>query len=109
MFYFQPIIFGVIYGNTVASFPKAVFAVAGVLVLVAIALTTFLRPDVSLSTPKSNRKKMKCRAIEHRGRSRVSKDLRGGSASTSYGATRYDPSISSANTEAGTSSLAETW
>jgi len=99
-----PIIFGVIYSNTVASFPKAIFAVAGVLVLVAIVLTIFVRPDLSLSTIKNNRKKTQSgivsrhRVVERRGRSRVSKDLRGISPSTSYGAARCDASISSART-----------
>lgn len=98
-----------IYSNTVASLPKAIFAAAGVLVIVAIVLTLFVRPDVSLSMRKNTRRKPKgaasrYRAEETRGRSRASKDLRGGSASVSYyGATGYDPSISSTRTEAGAS------
>lgn len=98
-----------IYSNTVASFPKAVFATAAVLVTVAIVLTMFVRPDVSLSMVKNKRRKTKSgaaargRAEEIRGRSRVSKDLRGGSASVSYGATRYDTSVSTGRTEVGTS------
>lgn len=103
--------FGVIYSSTVALFPKAIFAAAAVLVIFAIVLTMFVRPDVSLSMPKNKGKKTKPglasrqRAEEVRGRSRVSKDLRGGSASASYGATRYDASVSTGRTEVGTSSL----
>ncbi|KAF8558160.1 MFS general substrate transporter [Imleria badia] len=102
-----PILFGVIYSNTVASFPKAIFAAAGVLVIVAIVLTAFVRPDVSLSMPKYPRRKRQLaaasrqRAEERRGRSTVRKDLRGGSANTSYGSMRYDPSVSSGRTDAG--------
>ncbi|KAH0833211.1 major facilitator superfamily domain-containing protein [Lanmaoa asiatica] len=104
-----PIVFGVIYSNTVASSPKAIFVAAGFLVIVAILLTVFIRPDVSLSLLTNRRRKAKPgvtyrhRNEETRGRSRVSKDLRRGSASTSYGATRYDPSVSTTRTEGGTS------
>jgi len=104
-----PILFGVIYTNTVASFPRAIFVAAAALVIVAIALTVFVRPDVSLSMLKNTRRKRKSgtvsrhKAEERRGRSRASKDLRGGSASASYGSMRYDTSVSTANTEAGTS------
>ncbi|KAG6373368.1 major facilitator superfamily domain-containing protein [Boletus reticuloceps] len=105
-----PILFGVIYSNTVASFPKAIFAVAGFLVIVAVFLTAFVRPDVSLSMLRNTQKKKRKytaatrkKVEERRGRSTVRKDLRGGSASASYGAVRYSPSISSASTRAGTS------
>ncbi|KAF8134935.1 major facilitator superfamily domain-containing protein [Boletus edulis] len=105
-----PVLFGVIYSNTVASFPKAIFAVAGFLVIVAVFLTAFIRPDVSLSmlrnAPKKKRKysaATRQRVEERRGRSTVRKDLRGGSASASYGAVKYSPSISSASTRVGTS------
>lgn len=102
----QSIVFGVIYSDTVASFPKAIFAMAGVLVIVAIVLTLFVRPDVSLSIRKKKKPGAvsRHRAEETRGRSRASKDLRGGSAGTSYyGATRYGPSMPSTRTEAGAS------
>ncbi|KAF8839621.1 hypothetical protein BDN67DRAFT_969725 [Paxillus ammoniavirescens] len=110
-----PMIFGVIYSSTVASFPRAIFATAGGLVLLALTLTLFVRPDVSLSVLSKNGKVVKMkpsatssksrrrREEERRGRSRVSKDLRGGAASASYGATEYDTDVSRPRSEAGTS------
>jgi len=95
-----PILFGVIYSNTVASYPKAIFATAAGLVLLSIALTLFVRPDVSLSVHKMSRDSRRRLAEENRGRSRSSKDLRGGAAS--YGATRYyHASVSGERHEAG--------
>ncbi|KIK97775.1 hypothetical protein PAXRUDRAFT_824597 [Paxillus rubicundulus Ve08.2h10] len=110
-----PMVFGVIYSSTVASFPRAIFAMAGGLVLLALTLTLFVRPDVSLSVLNKNGKLVKTKPTaassksrrrweeERRGRSRVSKDLRGGAASTSYGATRYDVDVSRPRSEANTS------
>ncbi|KAF9243507.1 major facilitator superfamily domain-containing protein [Melanogaster broomeanus] len=43
-----PILFGVIYSSTVASYPKAIFATAAGLALLSVTLTLFVRPDVSL-------------------------------------------------------------
>ncbi|KIJ66875.1 hypothetical protein HYDPIDRAFT_26293 [Hydnomerulius pinastri MD-312] len=112
-----PMVFGVIYSNTVASFPKAIFAAAGGLVLLSITLTLFVRPDVSLSvlrksgkvaktkpcTSPTSSKSRRRREEENRGRSRVSKDLRGGAAPADYGAMRYDASVSRLRSEAGSS------
>ncbi|KAG1729637.1 major facilitator superfamily domain-containing protein [Suillus paluster] len=98
-----PMLFGVIYSSTVASFPKAMFATAGGLVLLSIALTILIRPDVSLSVMKRKKVQAKGKTVvrphgvkpkrrhqeENRGRSRVSKDLRGGAARAEY---EYDVS-----------------
>ncbi|KAG2131332.1 major facilitator superfamily-domain-containing protein [Suillus clintonianus] len=99
-----PMLFGVIYSSTVGSFPKAIFATASGLVLLSIAFTILVRPDVSLSIrkPKVAAKgktatrpygaKPKRRYQEQiRGRSRVSKDLRGGAARADYDV-RFDAS-----------------
>ncbi|KAG0695596.1 major facilitator superfamily domain-containing protein [Suillus ampliporus] len=100
-----PMVFGVIYSSTVASFPKAVFATASGLVLLSIALTIFVRPDVSLSVMKHKKVEAKGKTVvrpsgakpkrkyqENRGRSRVSKDLRGGAARADYDVSRLDAS-----------------
>ncbi|OAX35660.1 hypothetical protein K503DRAFT_722626, partial [Rhizopogon vinicolor AM-OR11-026] len=93
-----PMVFGVIYSSTVASFPKAVFGVACALVLVSIALTILVRSDVSLSM-KPKKVKAKGKAIVKpnlryqeisRGRSRVSKDLRGGAARADWIVSSHD-------------------
>jgi len=93
-----PMVFGVVYSSTVASFPKAVFAVACALVLVSIALTILVRSDVSLSM-KPKKVKAKGKAIVKpnlryqeisRGRSRVSKDLRGGAARADWIVSSHD-------------------
>lgn len=102
--FLQPMIFGVIYSSTVASFPKAIFAAACGLVMISNALTMLVRPDVSLSMVKRKKAKVGGKAIVrppvvkakpryqevNRGRSRVSKDLRGGAARADYGASRHD-------------------
>lgn len=87
-------IFGVIYSSTVASFPKAIFATASGLVLLSLAFTALVRPDVSLSVPKRKKVQVKGKTggakprrryqEQTRGRSRVSKDLRGGAARAEY-------------------------
>ncbi|KAI5998873.1 major facilitator superfamily domain-containing protein [Pisolithus albus] len=93
-----PVLFGLVYSTTVASFPRAIFVVAAGLILLSIILTFFIR------TPGRVAKRRKTTAVpaaihitskkgrrwceeENRGRSRVSKDLRGGAASPLYGAT----------------------
>lgn len=68
-----PLMFGVVYSATVATFPKAIFATAAAVTLVALALLCLLRPDAAL------RAKQRQRINRHdeieRGRSRVRKDL----------------------------------
>ncbi|KAG6332352.1 hypothetical protein ID866_6735 [Astraeus odoratus] len=90
-----PVVFGVIYSNTVASFPKAIFVVAACLILLSITLTFFIKPAGGVAKPKKNKgtvyassKHARRRYEEEtRGRSRVSKDLRGGAAGAWYGTT----------------------
>jgi hypothetical protein len=108
-------IFGVIYSSTVASFPKAIFATASGLVLLSIAFTALVRPDVSLSVPKRKKVQVKGKSAvrpcgtkpkrryqeQARGRSRVSKDLRGGAARADYA---YDVSRLDAGEASGSGS-----
>ncbi|KAI0648814.1 MFS general substrate transporter [Trametes meyenii] len=73
-----PILFGLIYSQTVAQFPQAIFAVAGSILVISLAVLCLLRPDAHL---KGRRKPRRTDAldvdVEHRrGRSRASKDLR---------------------------------
>lgn len=104
-----PMIFGLIYSSTVASFPKAIFATAGGLVLLSITFTLLVRPDISLSVMKPKKVKGKGKSAvrpsgvkpkrryqeQARGRSRVSKDLRGGAARADYDVSRFDASEAS--------------
>ncbi|KAG2354529.1 major facilitator superfamily domain-containing protein [Suillus spraguei] len=113
-----PMIFGVIYSSTVASFPKAIFATASSLVLLSLAFTILVRPDVSLSVMKCKKKveakgkiavrpyaaKQKRKYQEQvRGRSRVSKDLRGGAARADYKASRLDSTSEASGSGSGSS------
>ena len=50
----QPVIFGVVYSVTVASYPKAVFALAAAMISVAIALVMFIRPSSMLKPQKKH-------------------------------------------------------
>ena len=106
-------IFGLVYSETVAKFPKAIFAVAAALLVfsltVVLCVTNPVRPASNNSgrttTTTTNGKKKKKydrrqgRDIE-RGRSRVSKDLRGGAIIGNYGSV----SNSFSNSESGGSS-----
>ena len=60
------------YGSTVATYPKAIFATAAGITLVALALLCLLRPDVALRVKQQRRIR---REEAERGRSRVSKVL----------------------------------
>lgn len=74
----QPLLFGTVYAKTVAVFPRAVFALAGAILVVPLVTLCFVRP----SPPGAGRKKAVARVggdevqpqVE-RGRSRASKDL----------------------------------
>ncbi|KAI0346310.1 MFS general substrate transporter [Trametopsis cervina] len=68
-----PLIFGMIYSSTVATFPKAIFVMAAGILLTALVLLCLLRPDVSLRV-KQQRRSREDEELE-RGRSRISKDL----------------------------------
>ena len=72
-----PLLFGVVYSNTVATFPRAVFTVATGLLFISLVLLYLIRPDAG--DIKGKRKRIRALAEERRGRSRVSKDLRVGS------------------------------
>jgi hypothetical protein len=70
--------FGMIYSSTVAVVPKAIFIVAVGTMSVSLLLMLLVRNPVQSAAPDKKRKK---RGEEReRGRSRVSKDLRGGAA-----------------------------
>ncbi|KAI0654641.1 major facilitator superfamily domain-containing protein [Cubamyces menziesii] len=75
-----PILFGIIYTQTVANFPKAIFAVAAGILLVSLAVLCLVRPDAVLKGRRKP-KRTGLSAVEEdieqrRGRSRASKDLR---------------------------------
>ncbi|KAJ3744437.1 major facilitator superfamily domain-containing protein [Lentinula detonsa] len=75
-----PLLFGLLYGNTVAFFPKAIF-VFGCAILTASLVCAFLIRSPVERVQKVQGKK---RRVEHeRGRSRVSKDLFGGMSPSS--------------------------
>lgn len=77
-----PMLFGLVYSGTVAAFPKTVFVTAAGLLVCSLALVMLVRgPRIPIAR-KGNKGKRPVRDGE-RGRSRVSKDLRGGA--TSYG------------------------
>ncbi|KAI6107973.1 hypothetical protein F5141DRAFT_90895 [Pisolithus sp. B1] len=93
-----PMLFGLVYGTTVASFPRAIFVVAAGLILLSIILTFFIQPPGRVAKRRktttaqapahlTSKKARRWCAEENRGRSRISKDLRGGAASPLYGAT----------------------
>jgi hypothetical protein len=80
-------IFGLVYSETVAKFPKAVFAVAAALLVCALTMVLCVmnpvRPAYIGRSTNGTRKKdggtiRQGRRDIERGRSRVSKDLRGG-------------------------------
>jgi len=73
-----PMIFGLIYSETVSMFPKSIFTVAGGLLACALMMMLCVRNP---GRPKG-KKNRRGRDIE-RGRSRVSKDLRGGAVDDS--------------------------
>ena len=64
-------LFGVIYSGTVGMFPKAIFVVGAGIVALALTVMLCVRNPVR---PRERRRG----EMERRGRSRVSKDLRGG-------------------------------
>ncbi|RDX44016.1 hypothetical protein OH76DRAFT_1541666 [Lentinus brumalis] len=86
-----PVIFGLIYSGTVATFPKTIFAFAASMIFVALAILFLLRPEAML---KSRRKGKRVGAepgaleahldIPARGRSRKSKDIRQSLSGSSF-------------------------
>ncbi|EKM57891.1 uncharacterized protein PHACADRAFT_251794 [Phanerochaete carnosa HHB-10118-sp] len=89
-----PLIFGVVYSATVAVFPKAIFATAAAITVVALALLCLLRPDVALRARQ--RQRMNRHDETERGRSRVRKDL-GLSTSSPILGRNVSPASSSGN------------
>ncbi|CDO77818.1 hypothetical protein BN946_scf184722.g10 [Trametes cinnabarina] len=91
-----PALFGLIYTQTVAKFPKAIFAVAGGILVVSLAVLCLVRPDAGL---KGGRKPKRSVAggvdddvEQRRGRSRANKDLRRPSSPSSMQVPRSSPS-----------------
>jgi len=78
-----PMLFGLVYSTTVATFPKGIFVLAASFVLLAVTLLAFVRTPRSPGSKTSRTSKNKTNRqwgndeVE-RGRSRVSKDLSGG-------------------------------
>ena len=75
-------LFGMIYGGTVAKFPKAIFVISAVLCLFALVMFSWVRnPVLKVGFFKSKapiKRRRDNSEMPERGRSRVSKDLRGG-------------------------------
>ncbi|KIY44054.1 hypothetical protein FISHEDRAFT_67751 [Fistulina hepatica ATCC 64428] len=95
-----PTVFGVMYSQTVAKFPQAIFTTAAVILMSSFCLLCIMRyplsrPERRLYNSHSSNSKGKARVVEaevRRGRSRISKDLRATSSQShglgipSYGA-----------------------
>jgi len=72
-------LFGMIYSGTVAQYPKAIFVTGAVMCMLALVMVSFVKNPMAKSTFLSKSKPRKKVITElQRGRSRVSKDLRGG-------------------------------
>lgn len=67
-------LFGLIYSETVAQYPKAIFVTAAGMITVALALLFLVRPDVGRKVQRRSARAQMEVEIE-RGRSRVSKDI----------------------------------
>jgi hypothetical protein len=99
----QPLLFGLIYSGTVATFPKAVFVAAMGILFVALLATILVRnpvADVKGKSPARRRlgRRRDTEEEEERGRSRASKDLRGyGSTSEAGSPPEQGPSSSGLN------------
>jgi hypothetical protein len=74
-------LFGLIYSETVATFPKAIFVTAAGILVTSLTSVMLVRGPKMTPTFKGKGKK-KVRDLQ-RGRTRVRKDLRGGA--TGYG------------------------
>ncbi|KAJ7639855.1 major facilitator superfamily domain-containing protein, partial [Mycena polygramma] len=75
-----PLLFGLIYSGTVATFPKTVFVAAiGILFAALTAIMLVRSPLSELKGKSTSRRQLRISRLEEeqRGRSRVSKDLRG--------------------------------
>ena len=77
----QPILFGLVYSESVATLPKAVFMLAASILVIGVLLMLLVKNPgkVPVVGQKGKTKGRSRRYLEvERGRSRVSKDLRGG-------------------------------
>jgi len=89
-----PLLFGLVYSGTVATFPKTVFVTAIGILFAALAAIMLVRSPLSEIKGKSaarRRRRINSLEEEQRGRSRVSKDLRG------YGSTGQQGSLDQAS------------
>jgi len=77
-------IFGLIYSGTLAKFPKAIFTMAAGITVCALATVLCVRNPVRPGRPLKGKRRREGQDIE-RGRSRASKDLRGGAIIVNYG------------------------
>jgi hypothetical protein len=74
-------LFGMIYSGTVAKFPKAIFVISATLCLFALGMFSCVRNPVKVGFSKGKapiKRRRDSSEMPERGRSRVSKDLRGG-------------------------------
>ncbi|KAJ3824680.1 major facilitator superfamily domain-containing protein [Lentinula raphanica] len=78
-----PLLFGLLYGNTVAFFPKAIFVCGCAILTTALACAFLIRSPVERESGGQKAKGKKKVAERERGRSRVSKDLFGGTSGSS--------------------------
>ncbi|KZT73532.1 MFS general substrate transporter [Daedalea quercina L-15889] len=69
-----PLIFGLVYSETVATFPKAIFVAAGSFAFVALVCLSLIRPDAGVKVRRRAARRAEEGEVE-RGRSRVSKDI----------------------------------
>ncbi|KAJ7170723.1 hypothetical protein C8R43DRAFT_980730 [Mycena crocata] len=86
-----PLLFGLVYSGTVATFPKTVFVTAIAILFAALTAIMLVQSPLSEVKAKSGvrrRRRVNSLEEEQRGRSRVSKDLRG------YGSTSDQASSS---------------
>jgi len=93
-----PMIFGLVYSETVANFPKTIFAVAAALLVFSLTAVLCVKNPVRPTYPgRTNGKKNRRQGRDiERGRSRVSKDLRGGAITIgNYGSVKSSNSGSS--------------
>ncbi|KAJ3926366.1 MAG: major facilitator superfamily domain-containing protein [Lentinula lateritia] len=77
-----PLFFGLLYGNTVAFFPKAIFVCGCAILTAALVCAFMIRSPVEreLLIQSAQKMKGKKRVERERGRSRASKDLFGGTS-----------------------------
>lgn len=80
----QPLLFGLLYGNTVADYPKAIFVVGGGILTASLVCAVMVRSPVERHSRKGAKgpaRRRTEREEPERGRSRASKDLFGVNAS----------------------------